>query len=97
MPLFGISYLGLAPDACVPDELPAPGAAAALSVPAAEAVEAGRVARQEPEAVRALVEAALRRGRPQALPAEQEATRGAREATAYKVECREIISHITSQ
>ena len=99
MPLFGISYLGLASDAGVPDELPAPGAAAALLVPAAEAVEAGRVARQEPEAVRALVEAARRRGRLQAPPAEKEATRGAGETTAHKVEidveCRKIISHIT--
>ena len=92
------SYLGLASDAGVPDELPAPGAAAALSVAAAEAVEAGRVARQEPEAVRALVEAARRRGRLQALAAEQEATRGTGEATAHKVEfdinCRTFITFV---
>ena len=70
-----------APHAGVADELPAGAAAVALVVAAAEAVEAGGVAGQEPEAVLALVEAARRA--PQALALQQEAPRGAREAPAH--------------
>ena len=71
-----------APHAGVADELRAGAAAVALVVAAAEAVEAGGVAGQEPQAVLALVEAARRAL--QALALQQEAPRGAREAPAHR-------------
>ena len=52
-------------------------------MPSAEAVEAGRVAPQEPEAVLALV--VPPRGGLQALPTQEQSPRGAGEATAQGV------------
>ena len=75
--------LGRAAHAGVPDELLALGAAVALVVPPAEAVEAGPVAPQEPEAVLALVVTAG--SGLQAPPAQEESPRGAGEATAHGV------------
>ena len=77
--------LRLAAHAGVPDQLPALGAAVALVVVAAEAIEAGGVAAQEPEAVLALVVAAG--SGLQAPPAKQEPPRRTGEATAQKVVC----------
>ena len=76
------SCLGRAADARVPDQLLAGGAAVALVVPAAEAVEAGPVAPQEPEAVLALV--VTPGSGPQALAAQEESPSGAGEATAQR-------------